>query len=42
MDIVILILGIAYLCGAKCGTALAICSIIETVLLMIKAIVDRK
>ena len=33
MDFVIIILGILYLCGKNVGNALAICSIIEGVLI---------
>lgn len=36
MDLVIMILGVLYLCGVKVGTALAICSIIEGLLIVIK------
>ena len=38
MDIVLIILGILYLCGVSVGKALAICAIIEGVLVLIKAI----
>lgn len=38
MYIVVAILGICYLCGANCGNALAICSIILGVLITIKNI----
>lgn len=38
MDLVIMVLGVLYLCGLKVGTALAICSIIEGVLIIIKNI----
>lgn len=38
MDLVIIILGVLYLCGVKVGTALAICSILEGVLILIKNI----
>jgi hypothetical protein len=41
MDVVIFILGIIYLCSGKCGIALAICAIIEAVLLAIKNILER-
>ena len=41
MDLVIIILGILYLCGAKVGTALAICAIIEGVLIMVNAIIRK-
>lgn len=35
MDLVIIILGILYLCGVKVGTALAICAILEGVFICI-------
>ena len=38
MDLVIMVLGVLYLCGVKVGTALAICSIIEAILILIKNI----
>lgn len=38
MDVVIIILGILYLCGFHVGKALAICSIIEGVLVFILGI----
>lgn len=41
MDLVILILSIVYLCGVNCGKALAICTIVEVFLLVIKKIVSR-
>lgn len=46
MDVVIIVLGILYLCGAQIGKALAICAIIEGVLILIlniqKVIEKRK
>lgn len=36
MDFVLLILAILYLCGCKVGIGLAICAIIEVVLLVIE------
>ena len=39
MDLVIIILGICYLFGVKCGTGLAICAIIEGILVTIAAII---
>ena len=42
MDIVIIILGILYLCGIDVGIPLAICSIIEGTLIFIKTIHDLK
>lgn len=39
MDLVIIILGICYLRGVDCGTGLAICAIIEGVLVGISAII---
>ena len=41
MDIVIIVLGILYLCGVKVGTALAVCSIIEGVLVFILNLCQR-
>ena len=35
MDLVILVLAILYLCGCKVGVGLAICTIIEVVLLAV-------
>lgn len=40
MDFVIIVLGILYLCGIKVGTGLAICSIIEGLLIMINEIIS--
>jgi len=37
MDLVLIILGILYLCGIGVGKGLAICAIIEGVLVLIKA-----
>ena len=37
MDLVLIILGILYLCGVSVGKGLAICAIIEGVLVLIKA-----
>ena len=42
MDLVIIILGILYLCGAKVGTGLAICAIVEGVLVAINSILRNK
>ena len=46
MDVVIIVLGILYLCGVQIGKALAICAIIEGVLILIlnilKVIEKRK
>ena len=41
MDLVIIILGILYLCGVKVGVALAICAIIEGLLIIINAIIRK-
>ena len=41
MDLVIIILGVLYLCGVKVGTPLAICAIIEGVLIMVNAIIRK-
>jgi len=37
MDLILIILGILYLCGVSVGKGLAICAIIEGVLIFIKA-----
>lgn len=42
MDLVIIILGILFLAGVKVGKALAICAIIEGVLVCIKGIIEGK
>ena len=42
MDLVIFILSIAYLCGVNCGTGLAICAIIEVVLLTVQKVLERE
>lgn len=39
MYIAVVILGICFLCGANCGNALAICSIILGVFIAIKNII---
>ena len=39
MDFVIIVLGILYLCGLSVGKALAICSIIEGVLIVTLSII---
>ena len=41
MDLVIIILGVLYLCGVNVGTGLAICAIIEGVLVTISAIIRK-
>lgn len=41
MDLVIIILGVLYLRGANVGTGLAICAIIEGVLVTIGAIIRK-
>ena len=38
MDIVLIVLGILYLCGVSVGKSLAICAIIEGILVFIKAL----
>lgn len=38
MDLVIIVLGILFLCGVKVGKALAVCAIIEGTLILVKAI----
>ena len=41
MDLAIIVLGVLYLCGVKIGTPLAICAIIEGLLLTISAILKK-
>ena len=41
MDFVIFVLGILYLCGVKVGIALAICSIIESLLIFTLSILKK-
>ena len=41
MDLAIIVLGILYLCGVKVGTPLAICAIIEGLLIIISAIIKK-
>ena len=41
MDLAIIVLGVLYLCGVKVGTPLAICSIIEGLLIIISAIIKK-
>lgn len=41
MDLVIIVLGILFLCGVKVGKALAICAIIEGVLVCVHAILKE-
>lgn len=41
MDFVIIILGILYLCGLNVGKGLAICAIVEGVLVTISAIIRK-
>ena len=41
MDLVLIILGILYLCGVSVGKGLAICAIIEGVLVFIKAFSEK-
>lgn len=38
MDLVLIVLGILYLCGVSVGKGLAICAIIEGVLVFIRAL----
>lgn len=38
MDLVLIVLGILYLCGVNVGRGLAICAIIEGILVFIKAL----
>lgn len=42
MDVVLIILGVLYLCGVNVGKGLAICAIIEGVLVFIKALAEQK
>lgn len=41
MDLVIIVLGIMFLCGVKVGKALAICAIIEGTLIIILNILKK-
>ena len=41
MDLAIIILGVLYLCGVKVGTPLAICAIIEGLLIIISTIIKK-
>lgn len=41
MDLVIIVLGILYLCGLNVGKGLAICAIIEGVLIFTKAVLEQ-
>jgi hypothetical protein len=41
MDVVLIILGILYLCGVNVGKGLAICAIIEGILVFIKALSEK-
>lgn len=41
MNIVIIILGILYLCGASVGKGLAICAIIEGVLITVISVIRK-
>lgn len=41
MDLVIIVLGILYLCGLNVGKALAICAIIEGVLIFTKTVLEQ-
>lgn len=41
MDLVIIVLGIMFLCGVKVGKALAICAIIEGALILILNILKK-
>ena len=38
MDVVLIILGVLYLCGINVGKALAVCAIIEGVLVFLNAL----
>ena len=42
MDLVLVILGVLYLCGVNVGKGLAICAIIEEILILIKAYLESK
>ena len=42
MDLVLFILGILYLCGFGVGKTLAVCAIIEEILILIKAYLESK
>jgi len=41
MDVVLIILGILYLCGVSVGKGLAICAIIEGILVFIRALLEN-
>lgn len=41
MDVVLIILGILYLCGVSVGKGLAICAIIEGILVFIHALLEN-
>jgi len=41
MDIVLVILGILYLCGVSVGKGLAICAIIEGIFVFINALSEK-
>ena len=41
MDIVLVVLGILYLCGVSVGKGLAICAIIEGILVFINALSEK-
>ena len=41
MNLVIIVLGILYLCGVKVGILIAICAIIEGLLIIISAIIKK-
>lgn len=41
MDLVIIVLGILFLCGVKVGKALAICAIVEGMLVLILNILKK-
>ena len=42
MNLVIVVLGILYLCGVNIGTPLAICSIVEGTLILINTILEER
>ena len=41
MDVVLIILGILYLCGVSVGKGLAICAIIEGILVFVRALLEN-
>lgn len=42
MDLALIVLAVLYLCGLKVGTALAICAIIEAILITVTNILRKR